>query len=130
MTCKPCKNKPALLSTVLILAAAIIVSVLALSATVTAFAGNLLGDADNDGKVTIKDVTCIQRFLAELATGEISEAAADVDGNGEINISDATFIQMWLAEMETPYAIGVQPTEPTTVMPTDDEGWGLIIFRP
>ena len=48
---------------------------------------------------------------------------------------------MWLAEFDTDYNIGEpmeQPvettaeptTEPHTQMPTDDEGWGYIIFQP
>ena len=94
------------------------------------------GDADIDRKVSIKDVTCIQRKLAELPLGSsFSELAADADGNGKLEISDATAIQRWLAEFDTPYAIGEELTEPPTTeaptqMPTDDEGWGRIIFQP
>lgn len=109
-------------------------AVLMLLGAGTAVAGTMLGDADGDGAVTIKDVTCIQRALAELpVSGGISEAAADIDGNGVVDIADATLLQMWLAEIETPYPIGVQavdPTVPSTQSPTDEEGWGREIFQP
>ncbi|MBR1482907.1 MAG: dockerin type I repeat-containing protein [Ruminococcus sp.] len=103
---------------------------------VTAFAvGSILGDADNSGSVTINDVTCIQKNIAELPVdGGFSALAADVDGSGSIDIADATLIQIWLADLEIPYPIGEPASEPTTApstkLPTDDEGWGYIIFQP
>lgn len=122
---------------------------LVLAGTVTAAAGNVisgssvasgyvLGDADGNGIVSINDVTCIQRVVAEYPADEgYSELAADVDGNGRVDISDATLIQLWLAETETPYPIGEQiepATEPASVQPTenptDEDGWGRVIFRP
>ena len=122
--------------------------------TVTAFAGNtlaesnsnfegyILGDANGDGYVTISDATSIQMFLVELPVGDdFSEYAADVDGDGEIKLEDAVTIQKWVAEIELPYSIGeffefpvattAQPTtEAPTQPPTDDDGWGRIIFQP
>ena len=122
--------------------------------TVTVFAGNtlaesnsnsegyILGDANGDGYVTISDVTSIQMFLVELPVGDdFSEYAADVDGDGEIKLEDAETIQKWVAEIELPYSIGeffeflvattAQPTtEAPTQPPTDDDGWGRIIFQP
>ena len=122
--------------------------------TITAFAGNtlaesnsnsegyILGDANGDGYVTISDVTSIQMFLVELPVGDdFSEYAADVDGDGEIKLEDAVTIQKWVAEIELPYSIGeffefpvattAQPTtEAPTQPPTDDDGWGRIIFQP
>ena len=59
----------------------------------------ILGDADNDGRVTIFDATAIQRFLAELSVLSFNEAAADTDSSGDIEIADATRIQRFLAEM-------------------------------
>ncbi len=69
----------------------------------------ILGDADGDGTVTVKDVTAIQRHAAEfiLLTG-IELKAADVDGDGAVTISDATTIQMYLAEFAVQYPIGEQ----------------------
>ena len=121
MTFRLCKIIPALLC------AAVLFSV----CSVCAAAGNLPGDADGDGSVTLTDATCVQRKLAGLRTdGSFSETAADVDGNGLVEIADATLIQRWLAGMEPPYPIGPQPTQAPTQMPTDEEGWGTIIFRP
>ncbi len=102
--------------------------------------GYLLGDANRDGNVTIEDVTCIQRYLAEWPVeDDFSEVAADVSGDGAVKINDVTYIQRWLACIDTPYAIGTfieVPEEttttvpPSTQQPTDDDGWSHQIFRP
>ena len=134
--------------------ALICAAALFLFGTVTVFAGNtlaesnsnsegyILGDANGDGYVTISDVTSIQMFLVELPVGDdFSEYAADVDSDGEIKLEDAVTIQKWVAEIELPYSIGefiefpvattAQPTtEAPTQPPTDDDGWGRIIFQP
>lgn len=65
----------------------------------------VLGDADEDGVVTVLDATAIQRTLAALSTIAFSERAADIDQN-QLNILDATWIQRFLADIETPYEIG------------------------
>ena len=66
-----------------------------------------LGDANNDGVITITDVTAIQRHIAELDTLEgISLLAADIDSDGAIEIDDATALQMYIAGFESPYPIG------------------------
>ena len=62
------------------------------------------GDADRDGKVTVSDVTAIQRRLADLANPSSDERAADVDGNG-LDITDTTKIQQYLAELENIYNV-------------------------
>ena len=69
------------------------------------------GDADRDGKVTVSDVTAIQRRLADLANPSFDERAADVDGNG-LDITDATKIQQYLAELENIYNINKLVTVP------------------
>lgn len=121
MTCKFRKIRLVLLSA----------AVMMLAGTVIAVAANRLGDTDSDGEVTISDVTCIQMYVAELPVSSgFSEQAADVDGSGTIDITDATLIQQWLADLETPYPIGIRPTEAPTQRPTDAEGWGCDIFRP
>lgn len=67
----------------------------------------MLGDTEGDGKVSINDVTQIQRHLAELENLEgIYLYAADANRDGEIDISDATAIQMYLAAYEVSYPIG------------------------
>ena len=67
--------------------------------TVKDYSPTLLGDVDRNGVVTIRDVTEIQRHLAEFITlTGINAANADYDGDGEITINDATKIQRFLAE--------------------------------
>ena len=59
----------------------------------------MLGDADNDGSITILDATAIQRFLVQLSVRSFNEAAADTDSSGKIEITDATRIQRFIAAM-------------------------------
>jgi len=67
----------------------------------------LLGDANLDNKVNIKDATNIQKSIAKITTfGEIAKNTADVDKNKNINIKDATAIQKWVANIDVPYLIG------------------------
>lgn len=61
----------------------------------------MVGDADNDGVISIGDVTQIQRVLAELdddADGMIAKRGAITDVT--MSIFDATKIQRWLAHFE------------------------------
>lgn len=68
---------------------------------------NILGDADQDGKITIVDATSIQKHLAKMGSlSEAGEEAADVDLSTIVNIVDATWIQKKLAGMECIYPIG------------------------
>ncbi|MGN0558126.1 MAG: dockerin type I domain-containing protein [Acutalibacteraceae bacterium] len=58
----------------------------------------ITGDADCDGKLTIKDVTAIQRHIAEIVSlSQQGKINAEVTGDGKINIQDATKIQYMLA---------------------------------
>ena len=60
-----------------------------------------LGDANGDGKVDIRDVTAIQRHLANLEPiPEQLLLPADTNGDGVVDIKDATHLQMFLAEFE------------------------------
>ena len=100
MTFKSYKIKSVLFNFAVLTLAVILIAVVGnmLSATVFAASGNLLGDTDGDGEVTINDVTCIQRSIAMLpVSGGFSDSAADVDGSGKIDITDATYIQMKVA---------------------------------
>ena len=54
------------------------------------------GDVNGDGKVTIADVTLIQKFIAGMGLS-IEEIYADVTGDGKITVADATYIQKFLA---------------------------------
>ena len=72
----------------------------------------LLGDANEDGKVNIKDATLIQKSIANLTTlTETGEVLADADLNTKINIKDATAIQKHIAGIETGYPIGKSKTK-------------------
>ncbi len=63
--------------------------------------GLLMGDADLDFSVTIKDATTIQKYLAGLETISVrAELAANVITEDDINIKDATAIQKWLAGLD------------------------------
>ena len=67
----------------------------------------LLGDATGDGYVNVRDVTAIQRHVAEftLLTG-VNFAAADVNSDSIISVDDGTSLQRYLAEFDVPYPIG------------------------
>ncbi len=58
----------------------------------------LYGDADLDGKVTIKDATLIQKYSADLEPLEgTAFAQANVSGDAAVNVRDATYIQKFVA---------------------------------
>lgn len=63
----------------------------------------LYGDLNLDGAIDITDVTCVQKYLAELE--EIRYSAlleiADANLDGEVDISDATYIQCVIAGLIT-----------------------------
>ena len=66
------------------------------------------GDANNDTVVSIKDVTTVQRVIAQLQEdpkGEIARRAG-VTVKNRLSVSDATAIQAYLAEFENTYKIG------------------------
>ena len=67
----------------------------------------LFGDADGNGIVSVKDVTAIQRHIAEFETMEDYQLrAADIDRDGVVTIDDATEIQRFLAEYDNLLQIG------------------------
>ena len=80
----------------------------------------LIGDSDLNDRVDIKDVTAIQRHLADLGTltGD-ALIAADVDVSKNVTILDGTLIQMYLVEIDrddnhTGELVYVEdPTDPT-----------------
>ncbi len=80
----------------------------AVPVTLTIYETYLKGDANNDGKITINDVTDIQRLLAELTEDPSGTVArrCNVDGE-ELSVTDVTAIQRFLAEFaHDPYHIG------------------------
>ena len=61
----------------------------------------ILGDTNLDGKITISDVTEIQRHLAEfIHFSDELLLIADTNGDGIVNITDATHLQKYLAEFD------------------------------
>lgn len=52
--------------------------------------GNLRGDADEDGTVTIADVTTLIDYILTGNTNDINLENADCDRDGEIGIADVT----------------------------------------
>ena len=58
----------------------------------------LLGDANLDGKVNIKDVTLIQKYVANiLEFDEVQILLSDTNKDTKVNIKDATAIQKFIA---------------------------------
>ena len=58
----------------------------------------LYGDADDDGDVTVIDVTFIQRYEANISLpSPLNKRNADVDGDDDVTILDATYIQRFNA---------------------------------
>lgn len=63
-----------------------------------------LGDVNRDGKIDIRDVTAIQRHIAEINLFDSEQVyLADIIHNDVIVIEDASLLQMYLAE----YAITI-----------------------
>lgn len=58
-----------------------------------------IGDVNNDGKISVKDATMIQKYIGEAITFT-SEMfyCADVYGNGSVNVRSATLIQKRAAD--------------------------------
>ena len=67
----------------------------------------LLGDADQNEKVNIKDATIIQKHVAKIVelTGD-AIICADTTADDKVNIKDATAIQKYVAMIDIPYPIG------------------------
>ncbi|MBQ7386309.1 MAG: CotH kinase family protein [Ruminococcus sp.] len=67
----------------------------------------ILGDANLDGKVNVKDATLIQKALAKLEKLEGDGfTAADVNADQKLSVQDATNIQKFVANYEIPYKVG------------------------
>lgn len=77
----------------------------------------ILGDANRDAKVNVKDATLVQKFLAHLTDfTEENSLCADCNLDEKINIKDATWIQKYAANIDCPYPIGdeILTSEPET----------------
>ncbi|MBE6794606.1 MAG: hypothetical protein E7532_06650 [Ruminococcaceae bacterium] len=60
--------------------------------------GYLIGDANSDGELNIKDATTVQKYLAKF--GKVDKLVADFNGDLSINVKDATDIQKKLAGLD------------------------------
>ena len=61
-----------------------------------------IGDANNDGRVNIRDATTIQQYVAGLVSendNDFDYKNADVDTDGKVTVRDATKIQKFIAEI-------------------------------
>lgn len=59
-----------------------------------------LGDVNGDGKITILDATCIQKYIVQLEDfTDKQKEVADVNGDGTINIMDSTQIQKYIVQL-------------------------------
>lgn len=59
-------------------------------------AKSVWADVNGDGKVTIADVTVLQKYLTGMEV-LIVDVNADVNGDGKVTVADATYIQKVLA---------------------------------
>lgn len=67
----------------------------------------LLGDANLDGNINIKDTTSVQQAIAEIIVfTDIQKIVSDVNKDNSINVKDATLIQLYIAEIIITDGIG------------------------
>lgn len=98
----------------------------------------LYGDANTDSRVSIDDVTHIQKYgvmIVDMTEEQLKNA--DVNCDGKVNILDATMIQRYLAKVINDFPANQQPQEPTqeptqkpTQKPTDDDGDWSPVYKP
>lgn len=66
-----------------------------------------IGDADLDGKITVKDATLIQKFVANMLTFDnVQKVLSNCDGTGGVNVKDATLIQKYVAQIPVDNRVG------------------------
>lgn len=67
----------------------------------------LMGDADLNGKVNVRDVTTIQKHVARILTlTDDALVTSDVNEDLKLNVKDATVIQKYLAKIKVEFVIG------------------------
>ena len=62
-----------------------------------------LGDLDNDGKITAKDLTLAKRGMIYGFTDKAQELATDVDDNGKANLADLVWFVKYLTGETTEF---------------------------
>ena len=73
------------------------ISALDLAAYVTPETITIAGDLNGDGKVNLKDVTILRRYIAGGWGIELDETTADLNGDGKINLKDVTLLRRFIA---------------------------------
>ncbi len=67
----------------------------------------ILGDADLNSEINIKDATLIQKNVANIVEfTDAANLAADVNADKTVNVKDATAIQKYVAGTKSDYKIG------------------------
>lgn len=67
----------------------------------------IVGDADLNLKVNVKDATLIQKHIASILTlGELATLCADANADSKVNVQDATAIQKFVADIMINAPIG------------------------
>lgn len=94
---------------------------------VAEYNGTLVGDANNDKKITIADPVIIMRYIVGLVDSSgIWKYLADCNNDGNISLKDAVYIQKYLLAIKNSSNVGSvnykePPTEPITEPPTEVE---------
>ena len=95
-----------------IFCSAFMVGTIACAAFVSAAADVIYikGDANGDNTISIKDVTTVQRVIAQLQKDPNSVIArrASMTSSKKLTVNDATALQAYLAEFENIHNIGTQ----------------------
>ena len=63
-------------------------------------ANRIIGDADGDGKMTLRDVAVMRRYLAGWEGYTINTLNADVNGDGVVTLKDVVLIERFLADWD------------------------------
>ncbi len=65
----------------------------------------LMGDANNDGKINVSDVTLMLKYIAKWQEAEgMNPVYADANADGKVNVSDATLVLKLLAKWDVELA--------------------------
>ena len=78
----------------------------------------VLGDANGDSSVDMKDVLIMRKFIAGM-NALLNQATADVDGDGQVTMKDVLLIRKFIAGLISSYnepiiepVESIEPTEP------------------
>lgn len=78
----------------------------------------IIGDADQNEKVTISDASFIQKAIAEYFTlNSLQNILCDVNGDKNVNIKDCAIIQKYIAEYAASDSLAGKIYQPVTTTP-------------